>query len=72
MYSVTTGFLFLVKNTIGGFVSGVIATPIVQPLDVMRTRLVGQGEPKVCLKNCILETWESVWKWMHIHVTVFV
>ena len=55
MYSVTAGFLFLVKNTIGGFVSGVIATPIVQPLDVMRTRMVGQGEPKVCLKNCILE-----------------
>ena len=35
----------------GGFTSGVVASLVVQPLDVIRTRLVGQGEPKVCIKE---------------------
>ena len=35
-------------NTCCGGVAGVSATFACQPFDVLRTRLVGQGEPKVC------------------------
>jgi hypothetical protein len=35
-----------VRDSISGGLGGSIATMICQPLDVLRTRLIGQGEPK--------------------------
>ena len=37
----------LAMNTCCGGVAGVSATSVCHPFDVLRTRLVGQGEPKV-------------------------
>ena len=34
-------------NFIAGCIGSTTATTVVYPLDVLRTRLVGQGEPKV-------------------------
>jgi len=35
-------------NTCSGSLAGIGATCVCHPFDVLRTRLVGQGEPKVC------------------------
>ena len=46
-YFVTAHHYALVMNTCCGGVAGVSATFACHPFDVLRTRLVGQGEPKV-------------------------
>ena len=43
--------MFVLSNTVTHFVcggiAGCLASTVAQPLDVIRTRLVAQGEPKV-------------------------
>ena len=38
---------FLVTHFVCGGLSGCLSSLVVQPMDVLRTRLVAQGEPKV-------------------------
>ena len=47
--------LLIVRDFIGGCVGGGIASVICYPLDVLRTRLSGQGEPKVMKEEKVME-----------------
>ena len=51
-----------VVHFVCGGMAGCVATIVSFPLDVLRTRLVAQGEPKVCIQSTYV-TYESMLRW---------
>lgn len=60
------GFIFVVGDIVGGSVAASTATVLCHPLDVLRTRFIAQGEPKVGLRLRILIHCLCAWVWQTV------
>lgn len=53
-FSLNKNIIYTVSHFVCGGVAGCLSSTVAQPLDVIRTRLVAQGEPKVWLSLWII------------------